>query len=52
MTSVSVGRAHVDSGACHECLRSAHLKGVSMGFVDTGGVSIALLSGRGEAALS
>ena len=49
---MSVGGGHVDHGACHDCLRSAYLKGVSMGFVDAGGVSIALLSGKGEAALA
>lgn len=49
---MSVGGEHVDDGACHDCLRSACLRGVSMGFVGTGGVSIGLPSGKGEATLA
>lgn len=48
---MSAGRGHMDSGAYHDCLRSAHLKDASMGFVDIGGVRIVLLSGKGQAVL-
>lgn len=39
---MSVSGGHVDHGTCRNCLRSAHLRGVRVGFVDTGGVGRAL----------
>lgn len=45
---MSVGEGHVDYGAYHDCVRSSCLKELSTGFVDTQGVRIGLLSGKGR----
>lgn len=45
---MSLGEGHMDYGACHDCVRSSCLKELSIGFVDTQGVRIDLLSGKGR----